>query len=288
MESSLDKPVLIYTIHKAASMFLHLLTQEIADELHLNYYSINSNSSDDASFYTEIIESSWNNFIGKKLSQSEQRACFGPIRAGEARPSIPENISDYSVVLHLRDPRDVLTSLFFSHAYSHEVHPEIFNPGEDVRKQWAETGIDNYVWSQANNFLSHYDYVLDGLLGRDSVILLRYEDMVADYHTWLHQFLQAFMPVDSPEENRGAENILKKLLQRPFSHQPSFTSLFDRLYQAHRGDFQVDQEDIYSHRRQVTPGDHQRKLQPETIARLDEKFTHVLKALGYAYGGVTS
>lgn len=262
-------------------MFLHLLTQEIADELDLNYYSINS---EDVSFYKEITESSWNDFIQARLRESNKRSCFGPIRAGEAKPSIPENVSGYSVVLHLRDPRDVLTSLFFSHAFSHEVHPEVFNPGEDVRKQWAETGIDQYIWTQADNFLSHYEYVLNGLLGRDGVMFLRYEDMVTDYRTWLSQFLQAFIPAPHSEKDDDSANFLKKLIPFSSSSQSSFDSIFEKLYQAHRNDFTVDEEDIYQHRRQVAPGDHRRKLQPETIARLDEKFAHVLEVLSYTHG----
>ncbi|WOB44808.1 hypothetical protein HNI00_17865 [Thermoleptolyngbya oregonensis NK1-22] len=48
-------------------------------------------------------------------------------------PSIPEGMADFSVVLHLRDPRDVLVSSFFSNAFSHPVNPAIFNPDEAAR-----------------------------------------------------------------------------------------------------------------------------------------------------------
>ena len=41
------------------------------------------------------------------------------------------------------------------------------------------------------------------------------------------------------------------------------------------------EEDIYSHKRQVTPGDHKRKLLPETIDRLNSEFGEVLDVLGY-------
>lgn len=80
-------------------------------------------------------ELSWNGFIQKYLSQAEKRACFGPIRLLEAMPSIPEGIEDFSVVLHLRDPRDVLVSSFFSNAFSHPVNPVIFNPDEAARQE---------------------------------------------------------------------------------------------------------------------------------------------------------
>ncbi|WP_316788077.1 hypothetical protein [Thermoleptolyngbya oregonensis] len=42
MTSSADRPILIYTVHKAASMFLHRLTRQIARELEMEYFSINN------------------------------------------------------------------------------------------------------------------------------------------------------------------------------------------------------------------------------------------------------
>jgi len=285
MQSSSAKPVLIYTTHKAASMFLHNLTEEIARELDMNYYSINPTSDTDVSMFKEIMELSWKEFIQKYLAQSEKRACFGTIRTGEARPSIPDNIANYSVILHLRDPRDVLTSLFFSHTFSHKVHPDVFNPGKDLRKKWANRGIDDFVIKNSDNFLDHYEYGITNLLGRDNVIFLKYEDMVADYHTWLTKFLSAFTAPDegsSVDEPRGGiTTLLEKLRGKKGTASP-FHTLHQKLYAAHKDDFSVNDEDIYRHRRQILPGDHQRKLQPETIALLNEKFSHVLDALGYA------
>jgi hypothetical protein len=46
-------------------------------------------------------------------------------------------------------------------------------------------------------------------------------------------------------------------------------------------DFSVKKEDERSQRRQITPGDHLRKLKPETIWQLNERFEPVLKRLDY-------
>jgi hypothetical protein len=46
-------------------------------------------------------------------------------------------------------------------------------------------------------------------------------------------------------------------------------------------DFKVSSEDIYKHKRQVTPGDHKRKLKPETIDILNQKTAEVLKLYDY-------
>jgi hypothetical protein len=45
--------------------------------------------------------------------------------------------------------------------------------------------------------------------------------------------------------------------------------------------FAVDKENIYSHKSQVMPGDHKRKLKPETIEILNSEFHHILEKLGY-------
>jgi len=42
-----------------------------------------------------------------------------------------------------------------------------------------------------------------------------------------------------------------------------------------------EEEDIWSHKRKVTPGDHREKLRPETIVRLNEIFAPVFRKLGY-------
>ena len=109
------RSVLVYTVHKAASTFLHKLSIEICSELSLPYYSIN-----DSKYHQIILDQSWESFIE---NLAETSACFGPIRSrekkGEVQPLIPKNVGDYSIILHLRDPRDVLTSLYFSHVYSH-------------------------------------------------------------------------------------------------------------------------------------------------------------------------
>ena len=98
------KKILIYTVHKAASMFLHRVTSETAQELGIDYYSIN-----DDKYFDIIKEQSWLRFI----EDETKTGCFGPIRAEEAKPNIPEELDAYSIVLHLRDPRDALTSLLF-------------------------------------------------------------------------------------------------------------------------------------------------------------------------------
>ena len=103
--------VLIFTVHKAASMFLHKLTDDLSKIIGFDYYSINKTK-----YYDQITSLSWKKFI--ELN-THKKSCFGPIRAGTAEPSIPKNMEFYSIILHLRDPRDVLVSMFYSYRYMH-------------------------------------------------------------------------------------------------------------------------------------------------------------------------
>jgi hypothetical protein len=58
--------------------------------------------------------------------------------------------------------------------------------------------------------------------------------------------------------------------------------LLDDLTSRAESSFTVKRgEDAWSHRRQVTPGDHRDKLKPETISRLNGVFREALEALRY-------
>ena len=85
------------------------------------------------------------------------------------------------------------------------------------------------------------------------MILLKYEDMVGNFDSWLASIL-AFL-----EFSPGQETLSRIKNDADFSVQ----------------------EDISQHKRQVTPGDHKRKLKPETIESLNAILEPVLAPLGY-------
>lgn len=260
------KSVLVYTVHKAASMFLHRVSEDVCDEFGISHYSPNATGG--ASHYDDIKRLTWKAFI----EDPARRGCFGPIRAGVADPAIPDDIAAFSVILHLRDPRDVLTSLYYSHVYSHRRKEGRFNPSDEQRKQWEEEGVDSYALKNVGIYKSRYETLLSALLGRDNVILLKYEDMVADYSTWLERFLAGFSHLPLPP--RRTLGILKSA--------NSLESVHERLYKKYREDFVPPEEDVHKHIRQLMPGDHERKLAPDTIAVLNVELGDTLRLLNYA------
>ena len=232
--------ILIFTVHKAASMFLHRITERITGHCAMPYYSVNLGNFES---YVALNQDP-GAFAGKQ-------GCFGPLRGYVAVPGIDE----FGKLLHLRDPRDVLTSGFHSKAYNHPVGKH-FKASEVDREVWREAGVDHFVLERLQRLEQRYAIYCRELVPRPDVTLLKYEEMVADFPSWLEKFIEPF-----PVPNRAR-----------FTRQ---------LVQEHRNSFRVKSEDVYRHRRQITPGDYLRKLQPDTIDTINETLAEVLTTLGY-------
>ncbi len=258
------KKVLIYTVHKAASMFLHQLASAVSKELGIHHYSINNDHDYDA-----IMQQSWKNII----EDDANIGCFGPIRALEAMPNIPDNPELYSVILHLRDPRDVITSGFFSWLYSHPRSEGRFNPSAELLKEWEEEGIDNFVMKYTPSLKQRYCDLCSTFFGKANVVFLKYEDMVLNYSVWLDQFLSAFahFPVKAHDPDKDTNNA--KII----------SSLHHTLYERFKDDFTVESENVYAHKRQVLPGDYARKLGNETVVQINRELRDILDLLQYPY-----
>ncbi len=201
---------------------------------------------------------------------SSRTGCFGPLRFFVEIPRLEE----YQVLLHVRDPRDVLVSMFYSYCF---IHNGEVQADTGYRRRAAREGIDAFVLAKASNESSRYpgDYgtgghvedlignvparyrnYLDHLVGRPNVRLVKYEEMVTDYRAWLTRFIEPF-----PIPNKEA------VIEEQAALAPTF--------------FPKRSGDVRNHVRHVTPGDHKAKLQRATIQRLNEIFADVLDALHY-------
>ncbi len=259
----LDQNVIVFTMHKAGSMVVHRVLKDICDQTNIRYLSENQSSKRDMLPVRKIFEGK--DFIAK------QNGCFGPIRF-----FVPSKaLADANMLLHLRDPRDVLTSMFFSYCFMHR-GPVEKNTG--YRRAVAEAGIDKYVLEMSSgeflryegdygtgghyrehigNVLTRYLTYLREVVGKPNTVLVSYEEMVRDFPSWLRKVIARF-------ELENEEEIYRSVLDR-------------RVEEVKPGT-----EDVWSHKRKVTPGDYQEKLRPETIAELNKRFGDVLAALGYS------
>ncbi|MEX2144182.1 MAG: sulfotransferase domain-containing protein [Anaerolineales bacterium] len=172
---------------------------------------------------------------------------YGPIGTFRHIPGLEQ----YALVLQLRDPRDMLTSLYYSTKYSHA----IINPKVIRRRKEAYTlSIDEFVLKGADEYLPIYEEYCQQLLSQPAMLLLKYEDMVADFPDWLARLS---VHVGLADQEETLERIKRQ------------------------ADFSIEREDKFSHRRQISPGDHKRKLQPDTVQRLTTLFKPSLDQLDY-------
>jgi hypothetical protein len=259
----LERNVIVFTMHKAGSMVVHRVLKDICDQTNIRYLSENQSSKRDMLPVRKI-------FAGKDFI-AKQNGCFGPIRF-----FVPSKaLAEANVLLHLRDPRDVLTSMFFSYCFMHR-GPVEKNTG--YRRAVAEAGIDKYVLEMSSeeflryegdygtgghykkdigNILTRYQCYLREVVGKPNAVLVSYEEMVGDFPSWLRKVVARFA-LENEEE------IYRFVLER------------------HVESVKPHAEDVWSHKRKVTPGDYREKLRPETIAELNRRFREVLAALGYA------
>jgi len=101
-------------------MFIYKVCHDLSKEAGLDYFSVNHNRRN--KYYFDTEESNL-----EDINQWECRTgCFAPLRYYF---KIPDELNA-NVILHLRDPRDVLVSLYYSEAYSHSVIKGVFELGQ--------------------------------------------------------------------------------------------------------------------------------------------------------------
>ncbi|MEO8440818.1 MAG: sulfotransferase domain-containing protein [Spartobacteria bacterium] len=257
------RDIIAYTTHKAGSMVLHRVLKDICELNRIRFYSPNKS------------ELPFEQMFAGEDFLAKNGGCFGPIRFFVPTQALDEA----SIILHLRDPRDVLVSMFFSYCYMHAGEIEAHT---GYRKEVAEAGIDRFVLDMVGapfyeyrgdygigsrykkhvgTVLDRYQRYLDELLSRPNTTAVSYEEMVLSFPSWLEKIVGAFELKD-PEETRSV------VAQR---HSNSVAA--------------QEREDVWSHKRKVTPGDHREKLQSDTIRELDRIFGPVLDRLGYSAAG---
>ena len=224
--------IAVFTVHKAASMFLFKLSKLLAEEKGIAMHSINGLPR--SPHYCDGL-ADFNGATG----------CFSPLRVYQPVPD------SFKKILHLRDPRDAMTSSYYSAAYS---HPQNSEATKKNRVDALRMGIDDYVLDRSDLVRERYEQY-ECIL--DSSVFVKYEEMVTDFEPWLRKFIVPF-------EFGQPDSVVEK-----------FCKMFEH-------EFEVGSEDMNRHKRQVKMGDHKAKLKPETIRVLTGKFSKILKLYGYA------
>lgn len=184
--------------------------------------------------------------------------CYGGFRGLPGAITLPP-FADGRTILLVRDPRDMLTSLFFSVAYSHRPPParpdSKLTANFNTRRNIAlSSDINNFVIDRAKTTLSIFS-AIENKLAKYNIKTYRYEDVVFDKLNWTNDMID-FLRLDVPGE------IVERVVAR--------------------NDVLPQVEDMREHVRTVAPGDHKRKLTGETIDRLDVMLRPVLTRYAYA------
>jgi len=247
-----DEPsVALFTLHKVASTFTNELLGYLNNEhLHLrrmdwDKYVFNKVPQDSSGYLAARTQ---------KLFKSSGY-CYGAFRA-----ALPiTNLHRYRVLLILRDPRDILTSFYFSEAHSHAppLNKNRLQEFEARRAEVLSMTIDEYVLDRAGHLASKLDDYM-AMSQEHGIEPLTYEQMMSDWKGFMDR-VGEILEFDIPEH--------------------------DRLTLRIRGQIGIEHSgDVNNHRRRGTPGDHREKLQPATVAKLTSQFERHLKWLGLETG----
>lgn len=239
-----DEPsVLFFSMHRSGSTLMHRLLRERARDRNLTpinlerYCLLTGARLEDCRETGETGESVF----------CERGYYYGVLRGWHPVP----DLDAYRVVLLLRDPRDMLTSHFFSLAFGHRM---MTVEHLQKRQRARRLGLDRFVVSEAARWKEKYAAYFDHLLGQPNVHLVRYEDLIENFPTEMGRIMNHVGWPDPAER-------------------------WNRLVE--EGLFEVDGEDPGMHKRQVSSGDHRDKLAPETRRALNDVFGSCLERLDY-------
>jgi hypothetical protein len=183
--------------------------------------------------------------------------CYGGFRGLPGGMAIPAFGKGRSVLL-VRDPRDMLTSLYYSIAFSHRPPPSqeagsLVDAFNDQRHAALESSVDAYALQYAPVVLRIFETMERKTAGIEPKCY-RYEDVIFRKLDWIRDVL-AYLDLAVPDR------VVAAIVQR--------------------NDVLPAAENAGAHIRRVTPGDHREKLAAATIAQLDDILAPVLRRYGY-------
>lgn len=167
-------------------------------------------------------------------------------------PTFELNVTSKRTILLVRDPRDMLVSLYFSILKSHTIPKANENLGKQ-REQANMRTIDEDVLVRANGYLNQFNRYKK-MLAKSELKTYRYEDIIYKKDSW---FTDVIVHLGLPLDLKSIQIIAKRFDIIPSSEKES------------------------EHIRQVHPGNYLKKLKPETIVKLNQLLKPFLEEYGY-------
>lgn len=235
----------VFALHKSGSTMLDKILEQIC-----SFQSIPLASVSKSAFKQGVIEDSLTDDV-RQLFLETGYGFYG-------FRNIPSylkgfDFSPFKKIWLIRDPRDIVVSHYFSMKKSHAIPPG--SQGKnllELREKLSSIDIDDYVIQAAPTFktiFNSYKVIED-----DKLKLFRYEDIIFNKSQWIKDI------VDFLQLNLEDSQINEI---------------------AARHDVFPNSENISLHVRQVSPGDHKRKLMRQTIDKLNDIFKEILEKYEY-------
>lgn len=244
------EPLFAFSVHKAGSTLMHTMINEVCHASGIPVISI-----PDILFHEGYLEE-WQDDPAVGALMTPGRVYIGFRNLPGFMKADPTVLNGRRSVLLVRDPRDALVSLFYSMGGKHVSHnlpkknPEAFLNRVSTT---AHMEIDEFVTTASTGYLKKLLNYRD-TLDFDHVLLRRYEDIYYDKCTFLIEIFEHFGLAADPEAIQSV---------------------------ARKNDIRPEQETLGAHIRKGQPGDYKEKLQPETIAFLNNRFRDVATGFGY-------
>jgi hypothetical protein len=245
-----EKSIFFYTLHKcASSLFSSKVLPRVGGGLrHVDYA---------AKLYTGEVQG--------PLSFKETGVLYGPIRVVAPDLAYPEYrwlvepltrpgfVCQRKSVIFLRDPRDVLISIFFSFGFSHDRSPvpSVAALQEKRRKEIQAMGLEKFCEMEATKQKQIFDTLARLKDESAAAVVIRYEDLFSSFDTAVLPLKKALMldedTIDAIREEFGA----------------------------------VEEENPMAHRRSGRPGAFREKLGAKCVSRVTEILGGSLEKFGY-------
>ncbi len=238
--------ILFFTLHKCASVYVGEILKELSQDTSITFIDLDNYLSMSKYPSLKTILDQGDTMLQTKIKNSFKPTgyLYTALRYPKTLQFV-DNLHDYQILLMLRDPRDVLTSAYFSFGYTHTL--PIVKEKRDRFLAWrnkiASQTLDEFVLSVKDDWVKMYTFYCQNLIGKPNVLLIRFEDMINDFDSWSSNIVE-FLQLDiEPEKLKELVDIAKQ--------------------------------------KKIRPTDHQKALKSETIEILDRDFREVLNILNY-------
>lgn len=236
------KSAYLFSFHKSGSTLMDNMVQRYCKTLHIPTFSLFNAAFDSGVPTNEITE--------------DTAVCFskiGRVYTGFRHyPIFDLDLAGVTCILLVRDPRDMLVSMYYSVSKSHVI-PKGNLKFKKSRLEASRMTIDEFALKKANEYNRKFKKYQQKLPS-DSLTTYRYEDIIYRKKQWLED--------------------LVKIMQLPRDNNLIRTT-------ANKFDVFPTTEDQEQHIRQVHPGNFKKKLKKETIEVLNDRLGEFLNHYNY-------